>query len=349
MKRRIIEIDVLRGLAMVGVVAIHISSSAFAVNRTSLWGTLWAGLDVGMRWAVPVFVIVSGWGLCLSQRQSDGYLRFVWHRVSKVLPAYVVWSLIYMVLSTLGSHAAEADPLTPSYVAHTLVMGSAASHLYFVPLIVQLYLLFPLVGRYIGTGVGLVMTGGIAVALVVVSSHWATLAGLIDAPKPLSVLCWAFYFAVGIWLARPGIVERLRASRNKVLLSAALALAFVAIAVWTRPLGPEVGCEKIRFLTVPYTLLITGWVCTRGYWEKSRVTRWLQLVSKHSFAIYLSHAVLLIAAHRAMRTLGLSGYGLAYLLVYCVVMVVGLVLLIGAYQSAMRSVRSLWRPKKTVV
>ena len=137
----------------------------------------------------------------------------------------------------------------------------------------------------------------------------------------------------------------LRESRHKALMSVALAIAFAAIAVKARFLGPDVACSKLGFVIMPYTLLLTIWVCTRGYWETSRLTRWLQVVSKHSYAIYLSHATLLIAARKAMQALGLSGYGFGYLVVNCVVVTVGLALLIGGYQIIVRSARAFWRTR----
>jgi len=129
----------LRVAAIVGVVLIHVAGLSFV--REGLEGTtaraLGGALAYGSRWAVIVFVMVSG-ALLLTPPADPDPGRFFRRRLGKVGIPLVVWHAAYIPLS-----AARWD-FTPRELLANLLEGRSYTALYFFWLIIGLYALTPL-------------------------------------------------------------------------------------------------------------------------------------------------------------------------------------------------------------
>ncbi len=181
--KRIIEIDIARALAILAVIVIHISATPLIENFGQDRGPvslLYLVLNVAARFGVPTFVMLSGMGLALSYRPGGSYVGFLKRRLGKIVPAYLAWSLIYSLFYN-GDNGALAMPhgVSVSKIAADMVTGGACYHLYFVPLIVILYLLFPVLWKILRTNAGL--AGASAVTIVTICiSRYASYPGWMD-------------------------------------------------------------------------------------------------------------------------------------------------------------------------
>jgi peptidoglycan/LPS O-acetylase OafA/YrhL len=298
------ELDVLRGACVLAVIVLH--ASAGPLTEESVLGrTSWMLLvpNVTARFAVPVFMILSGMGLTLSARHDEGYPRFLWRRLSRIIPAYVVWSLIY----------AWAFPHHESMSVRTvlaeLITGHASHHLYFVPAIVRLYLLYPVVS-YLAHAVpwgvaGCCVLSWSMIWLSPMLSH-TPLGAFVDDVLPLR---WVGYFALGIWLARarwPN--QRTAMSRGSDAVTRALGRAqtlapvaaiaslgcMIAIVrcVDEQSADIDVALGAAEPLIFPYGVGILLW-STGLRFGAGRFVRFLTFVSDHSYAVYLSHVLIL--------------------------------------------------------
>ncbi len=140
---RLREIDFIRALAALSVIAIHITASY--VSDTTL-GRAWNEI---MRYAVPLFIILSGFVLFNSERGRSplSYLQFQRKRMGKVLIPYVLWTLLYVLYIArqfLRDNGWEGIPRLYSPTLDHLYYGTAFYHLYFLIITFQLYLLYPL-------------------------------------------------------------------------------------------------------------------------------------------------------------------------------------------------------------
>lgn len=141
-KERIPELDIYRGILIAAVVTIHATSMALIDARHSLLFYPFLFLNVFSSYAVPVFIFVSGFVLFYNyvDRPLRGKHMFVFFRkrlMFIVLP-YVLFSLLYYVtLVTRGLMPLNDLPLV-------LLTGKAYTHLYYVIIIMQFYLAFPL-------------------------------------------------------------------------------------------------------------------------------------------------------------------------------------------------------------
>jgi peptidoglycan/LPS O-acetylase OafA/YrhL len=302
--KRAVELDVLRGSCALAVIVLHASGGPL-IEESVLGQPSWTLLvpNVTARFAVPVFMILSGMGLTLSARRDEGYPQFLWRRLSRIIPAYVAWSLIY----------AWAFPHHESMSVRTvladLLTGHASHHLYFVPAIVRLYLLYPVVS-YLAHAVPWGVAGCCALSW---SMIWLSpmlahtpLGAFVDDVLPLR---WVGYFVLGIWLARVRLPnQRAAMSRGSDAVTRALGRAqalapvvaiaslgcMIAIVCWVEQQGADidVALDAAEPLVFPYGVGVLFW-STGLHFGDGRFVRFLTFVSDHSYAVYLSHVLML--------------------------------------------------------
>jgi surface polysaccharide O-acyltransferase-like enzyme len=142
MKKRDSLIDILKGLSILAVIFIHFNGKLFPF--LSLSQKYWLlSFDQILRFCVPLFVALSGYSL--AKRYSSekiNFVSFLRRRIFKIVPAYLFWSAIaYLSIILFKTWPGYQD----SYPWWQIIfLGKADYHLYFVPMVVQLYLLFPL-------------------------------------------------------------------------------------------------------------------------------------------------------------------------------------------------------------
>ncbi|WP_379128640.1 acyltransferase [Paenibacillus sp. sgz500958] len=149
-KERIPQLDIFRALAILAVLAIHATSRTLSeMLDTSLFYPF-LFINKFSQFAVPSFVFLSGFVLFYNyiDRPLTGRTlgKFYGKRLMYIVVPYIVFSLVYFVLKmhsqdTWDLPAAEQFAKLGKY----LRTGTAYTHLYYVIIIVQFYVLFPLV------------------------------------------------------------------------------------------------------------------------------------------------------------------------------------------------------------
>ncbi len=134
------ELDILRGVSIIGVILIHIIGGSFHFwKEGSFVWTVFISLDQFFRFSVPLFVFVSGYSLFSKYSKDFKIWQFFKRRAIRVLPWYIVWSLIIYIYIHLTVKPGFVD-----YPTWKLIfLGKVDYHLYFVSMIFQLYLIFP--------------------------------------------------------------------------------------------------------------------------------------------------------------------------------------------------------------
>lgn len=144
-KSRIVYLDVLRCLACLAVVLLH-SSSAYATYPFGTAG-FYAGhiFDSLSRFAVPVFVMVSG-ALMLDESRETGGKKLL-NRFVRLGIFYVFWSVAYGVLFKLVIPLLKHQKISVSSLLGALINGHY--HLWFIPMILGLYAITPLLRLWV--------------------------------------------------------------------------------------------------------------------------------------------------------------------------------------------------------
>jgi peptidoglycan/LPS O-acetylase OafA/YrhL len=147
-KEQIREIYIFRAIAILAVILIHATSESIGkINKESLYYPLYNGLNIFASFAVPTFIFLSGLVMFYTYYDrvltGETLLAFYKKRLLYIVLPYVVISTIYFAMKlALNAHMTFETGLK-QYV-YQLLTGGAYTHLYFVFLIIQFYLLFPL-------------------------------------------------------------------------------------------------------------------------------------------------------------------------------------------------------------
>lgn len=147
-KARIPEIDILRALAILAVIMIHATGFMLTkLSRDSIYYVPYSFLQYASSFAVPVFIWISGFVTFYSylDKPMTGRMLGSFYRkrlLTTVIP-YILFSIVYYWFR----HPGYDNLLSASSLRHfgyLLLTGGAYTHLYYMFIILQFYLLFPL-------------------------------------------------------------------------------------------------------------------------------------------------------------------------------------------------------------
>lgn len=140
-KPYLLSIEYIRGVSMLGVVAIHIGSQYLTNPTPNLF--LLSIYEIASRFSVPIFFFISAFGLFykIDLAEKFDYGKFLRRRFKAVLIPYLLWSVFYILHDNFfyGSGIPA-----PSYAAEILFFGLAKYQLYFLVILIWFYLLMPL-------------------------------------------------------------------------------------------------------------------------------------------------------------------------------------------------------------
>lgn len=296
---RIRQIDVLRALAIFAVIIIHslsIAIAPFLKEKPQIFYIL--GTDQIMRFCVPFFIAVSGYLLAAKYLDTKIPIGdFLKKRALSLLPAYLFWSaIIYVYLKYFTQ-----EPKNSYNFLQIILLGRADYHLYFVPVLFYLYLLFPLLiyfyrrSKITTMAAAFVLQFGFILFSNLVAAKTAKLPFLWgDQQQYVFPLSWIFYFILGIFLGSLNTDKY-----NKVLKISSLALllptlAFVvidSISIFTKT---ENYIESTTFTRIP--ILIYASLATTAFilWQgKILKISFLSKIGRKSYSIYLFHTLVI--------------------------------------------------------
>jgi len=308
--------DLLRCLALFAVVAIHADDAWRAVTTTPAEARTWAivAVDQLARFCVPLFVLLSGHGLGKRYAAGCATGEFLTRRATRIGAPYLAWSLLNLTvavavgictwhkptaLALRDALHAVGDESTWRAGVRWIGSGGADYHLYFLPIIAQCYLLFPLLRRWRCT----TWAVALVVAIQVGALAWLEAARLVPglpAPRLWSVfpLYWLGYFQIGIWLATHDEAAAAHLRRWPGWLVAGVVLsgpmAVVADLAWASRHGvlPEYAGAFDRPAVVWYVattvLAALRWGHVVDTWRPG-MTSVITAIAAASFAAYLSH------------------------------------------------------------
>ncbi len=305
-RARLVGLDGIRGLAALFVVFNHIFLRAFPGYPVD-HAPFWAGWFIYGRFAVVVFIVLSGFSLTVSPVRSGWRLgptsRFAYRRAWRILPPY--WSaLVFSLLMTwfVLSQPGWAVPNGKSVVVYGLLIQDAVDApipnraFWSIAIEAQLYIVLPLLlllVRRISAMAMVAMVAAIVVTVGVLAPHVAIMnTAVIRFTPDLAVL-----FAIGVMAA--GVVGA--SERRKswpwhwlALCAAAPVVALIAWkgSVWTidnffwvdLAWGPAIGCLLAAVATDRPRPLV-----------RVLDTRPLRSLGSFSYSLYLTHAPIVIA------------------------------------------------------
>jgi surface polysaccharide O-acyltransferase-like enzyme len=142
MKQRVLFFDLARCVAAIAVIAIHVLGPYRSELGNIPFNEWFTAISVNSvsRWAVPVFILISG-ALMLSDTRSFDLKYYVSRRLGKVFVPFIIWSIFYAFLS-----GATVDGFNPELVTEKLqhsLEHSTYYHLGFFYYFIPLYFVIP--------------------------------------------------------------------------------------------------------------------------------------------------------------------------------------------------------------
>lgn len=150
-RKQYMSIHFMRIMACLMVILIHISATpVVSLEPNSFAQAIFVFINQIAKPAVPIFIFISGFLLHNIYRGKPlSPLKYWKKRLPKLVVPYVVWALgYYFIYVKLGYY-----PLDLKFVMHGLLLGTFIYHLYFMVIIIQFYILYPLL-HYVATKMG---------------------------------------------------------------------------------------------------------------------------------------------------------------------------------------------------
>lgn len=158
-KQRFLEIDLIKIISCLAVIAIHVSARGISdPSITGLTRNVSQFINGISFFAVPSFIFLSGLALMLRYKDCPvPYVPFVKKRTHSILVPYLFWGFAYFLIYTFGGFY----NFDLNNIMSVIFLGTGEYHLYFVVILFQLYLLFPLlktIVEQIGTMASVLLT-----------------------------------------------------------------------------------------------------------------------------------------------------------------------------------------------
>lgn len=230
---RLWALDALRIAAIAGVLAIHVIgyrvSNQHAPHNRSWWAAV--VVDLGSNWVVPVFVMISGALVLAPRAHAAGAGAFYRRRLARILPALVIWHLVYLVgVRILMRH----ERITPTALVGMLIDGKVFTALYFLWLIAGLYAVAPILAAFLHQG-----GQRRALALAAGALSWTLVAWVIPLvahaagfQRPVTLGAWTMWCPYVGYFVAGWALHRVVLTGRGLVVAALVAVVALSEVVW---------------------------------------------------------------------------------------------------------------------
>lgn len=282
-KKRMVWMDSLRIFATVAVIVIHVTGMHWMEQDVhSLNWDIYNVYRAMVRWAVPVFVMISGTTFLNPKKEID-LKKLYSHYIFRIVMAYFFWSVIYAIYEFNGSWLNFG-----SNIIH------GAGHMWFLFLISWLYIMVPILRKIYGGGY-LIISFILAFVMPMLLETVPMLLGyqILDKYSLLllkiiqKVFGWTSYFMLGRCLNEMIINKK---HRVYVYLGGILALISSVFVMKAYAYGQGYATNEI-YDNISITVLIESiaiYVAMKYRKSREGKKRIFQ-ISKMTFGIYLVH------------------------------------------------------------
>lgn len=288
-------VDNLRIIALFAVIMLHCSSPLLADYIKSPRAQ-WLAADFYnalTRFAVPVFVMITG--VLLLGKEEDVTV-FLKKRLGRILLPFLFWSLVYVAYAYYNEEIAYTGDTwaTVKQVLHQLKYGSSY-HLWYVYMLIGLYLIIPVLGKFIRNATEKETLYFLLVWLVVMLFSQPYLIRYNPQVDVRYFGGYIGYLVLGYYLANKQFNNR-----RMFVMMAALAVLAVAVITW----GTAIlyhhynGISTLMYepLSWPIVLSASAIFMMMRYTKPLKYPALISIrnfIGKYNYGIYLGHALIL--------------------------------------------------------
>jgi peptidoglycan/LPS O-acetylase OafA/YrhL len=318
------ELDILRGIAIIGVITIHISGGFTKISEVNPLLIVLLIIEVLVQFSVPMFVLISAYVIFTNYEKDFKVLFFYKKRLKAVLPPYIIFSLLYMPINFLSLNPFAITIEAPYTIIYRIATFTTFYHLYFIGLILQFYLIYPLISKIVNKfrknlftlfllSIVIQMIWYFSVDFIVnyiysFNDNTLILMYHIFEPKILGYMAYIF---LGIYIKEN--YKNFQLKMELKIVSFILIMIIVSLTafisyLWimgTETYGPYnltwIDLELIKELIQSLTMVLIFAVILLFFKislilnkQKSVSNKFFSLFGRYSFGIYLLHAIILL-------------------------------------------------------
>ena len=261
---------------------------------------------------MPGFLFLSGYINARGYDRFDSRLAFYRRRFRAVIIPYIVVSVFYILWTKVPDSPVKSMSLEPGFLLYLFFVKGMDFQLYFIPLLLQFYILFPFIYRYCASrnhsrrsrlSLFLGLAGlHIFLGLLAYKHHVPYL--LVRS----SFIFWGVYFYAGMMLGFGSTsktqVQRWRGFTACLVLIAAILLYYATTSVigpdgFSSLLWKEMKLGYVRPIMLIYNAVCIGVIALRIRTGPEISQRFICWLGRNSLPIFIWHLVALrIIMHR---------------------------------------------------
>lgn len=272
------DIQILRAIAIIAVVLIHTTPPGYYQVLCRPF----------INYPVGLFLFLSGY---LTKTNYSNWLSFYQRRIIRVLVPYILWSVIYS-MPPLGN---------PSSLVYNLITASAAGHLYYLPVYMQLVLLTPFLLRLSRTQYQLLcwIISPLSIILFAYTQYYfgIGLNAYISLFFDITCFSWFIFYYLGFVLGNKLIVLKFNSNKIGILLILSIILqiieGYVLLRLGMSNCGTQIKLTSL-LTTVLCCIIVNHLLTTKTINIRSKL---LYTIGNYSFGIYLCHIFFITVAH----------------------------------------------------
>lgn len=299
--------DFLRGFAIIMVVGIH-SMKGVNSDLSTITSTAYVCLRMLLNCAVPIFLAISGYFIASKySRRSMDYSALLRKQIPKVYIPCLLFSLPYFVMTIKDGES--------SYIASfSYFFLCGFSVYYFIALIIQCYLLAPLLTRFNKLG-GVIICALISACSIITISY---LQKCTDVDLPLIIYAgpspvWIVFFMMGVYFSTHN--RDYRIVGPLLLIAVGMALQIIEHKYWLSQGQAALGIKLSSFIFSAGAVWLLFCKKIENSYSDSFGFKTVNWIGGMSFGIYLIHCFVILAINHIMPT---SGWIATWILVVCI-------------------------------
>lgn len=300
MRIRTYYADLLRVTATVSVIVLHATAPILYKFNSIDHSWWWIGniVDSCCRWCIPIFIMLSGM-LLLDTSKSESSKIFFQKRFNKVIIPFVVWSIFYSFWKTRWDFSYSISGFVRDFLT-----GNVYYHLWFFYPLIGIYVITPILRRYIKSAGRQTLMYFIILWLIATPFYSAIneFPSLTIAYPPylaITVIAFLGYFFLGFLLNKIDIDSKRRKYIYVVAFVGLLVTIFGTYFLTKRADGVFRG-YFYNYFSVNVIILSAAifLICRKTEWSEklfkgAKASRFLVDFSSASLGIYLVHPLIL--------------------------------------------------------
>jgi len=294
--KRILYLDMLKIISCVAVVMIHVTADGFnKMNIHSLSWSVTTILNILVRFAVPVFVMVSGALFLNPDKKLD--VKKLWKKnILNLVIVYIVWTLIYAVYAVYN----RGQDVSIINILKSAVMKSYY-HLWFIPMLIGIYACIPLLKPIVNSGKKTVeyfliifcIFGIIPSTIKLFEFPYYSYVRAILNRIQVPMLGYICYFVLGHYLHTYDLSNKVK----KIIYTSAIVSIVVSIIVtitYSWHTGKAILTLANNFSITTFIMSIAAFVLMKNLFEnkKLKCEKVIIHLSNISLGIYLIHVLI---------------------------------------------------------